>query len=66
MKWHNLKNTRCPKCNANLSTKGEQVVCNTLNCRFVISHDRMQEIVANMVSEDLDREPNNFREEGWG
>lgn len=58
MKWHNLKNNKCPKCNKDCAiTQPFNFVPATQmlehKCGFKISMQRYKEIVSGMVSVDL-------------
>lgn len=55
MKWANLKNNKCPKCNASLSFQGKIIVCSK-ECGFKIREERMSEIVSSQVSGRIERE----------
>lgn len=61
MKWHNLKNNKCPQCNKDfmLGLKVEsnmQPTMFTHKCGFKISEQRYKEIVSDMTVQKLERE----------
>ena len=51
MNWKNLQSNNCPKCGKMLTftAKRDFIRCN-LQCKFVISAQRMQEIVSSLNS----------------
>lgn len=60
MKWFNLKQNNCPKCNRTFGyravvTKKGFIVCDTPKCEFVISEKRYSEIVNSQINADLER-----------
>lgn len=56
MKWENLKQNKCPKCNKSWLTlwqatfKDKMIFC---KCGFSISEKRMAEIVTDKVSKEI-------------
>jgi len=55
MKWYNLKRNKCPKDGLELGYQisKQQLVC---PCGFIITADKMNEIVSKMVSGEVDAE----------
>ena len=49
MNWKNLKNNKCPKCNADLTQNMRFVKC-ILNCGFMCSVKRFNAIINNMYT----------------
>lgn len=46
MKWSNLKNYCCPKCNSTLKDIGEYHACTRQGCVFSINKPKFDEIVS--------------------
>ena len=59
MKWNNLKNRKCPKCNSFLDENSIGMKCRTPNCNFLIGKGKAAEILKKM--DEPPRQP--FREE---
>lgn len=55
MKWINLKNNKCPQCNKDFSLGLTLKNFTTLihHCGFMITQQRYNEIVSDMVSKQL-------------
>lgn len=54
MKWYNLKQNKCPKCDAYLHwDEAGNLYCVTFDCKFLISQMRFRAIVSNQITEDL-------------
>lgn len=56
MKWSNLKNNKCPKCNKDWLRMGNAIFAEhfiTCKCGFKISEKRMTEIVSDKVNQEI-------------
>lgn len=52
MKWSNLKNGKCPKCNNFLAKNEFLFICSKL-CNFKISENKYEEIIENLLDKKL-------------
>ena len=57
MKWQNLKQNKCPKCNKTFGTAAfsQQLGFIICSCGFKISNKRFSEIVNSQVTSDLEK-----------
>ena len=62
MKWNNLKNNKCPKCNKNIEPTHLNVETHSMihPCGFKISTKRWNEIVHDKVNREIE---NHYRPE---
>ncbi len=58
MRWFNLKNNKCPKCNKDLEfQKGSDLIfCSSSSCEFQISKEKLSRIVSDMIGNEIDKE----------
>lgn len=59
MKWHNLKNNKCPKCNKEFSLENCRDKSIKCPCGFSISEKRFSKIVSGMTSKKIEKELKN-------
>lgn len=54
MKWKNLTENKCPKCEKYLMwDELGNLYCITMGCKFLISQSKFRAIVNNQITEDL-------------
>lgn len=48
MKWRNLREARCPKCNENLIEDNMRGIINCSKCDFYIGESKLKDLLADM------------------
>lgn len=58
MKWFNLKQNKCPKCNKDFLIYAKFYPSGSIECKcgFFITKEKMDELVAKIVGDNIDQE----------